>query len=93
MDKNIFEEALKTLTGTQVDFICSEFGITKDELFSKDEDSIGELYDELCSIEIAETPVGDDEAESDHCKLASAIVTVLGNAIAEDRGYFDESAE
>lgn len=91
--KGAFAEALRELTGTQVDFICSEFGTTKDELFLKDEDFIGELYDDLCDIEIAEIPVGDDEVESDRCKLASAIVTVLGNAIAEDRGYFDETAE
>ena len=90
MMENIFEDALKELTETQVEFICNEFGITKDELFSESEESIGEMYVALCDIEIAEVPTGSDEVESDRCKVVSSIVTVLGNAIAEAYGYFTE---
>lgn len=90
MMENIFEDALKGLTETQVEFICNEFSVTKDELFSESEDSIGELYDALCDIEIAEIPVSGDEEESDRCKVVSSIVTTLGNAIAEANGYLTE---
>lgn len=87
---NIFEGALVSLTEAQLEFICNEFEITKDELFSESEDSIGEMYEALCDIEVAEVPSGNDEEESERCKTVSSIVTVLGNAIAESNGYFDE---
>ena len=90
MTENIFENALKDLTETQVEFICNEFGVTEDELFSESEDSIGEMYDALCDIEIAEIPVSSDEEESDRCKVVSSIVTALGNVIAKANGYFTE---
>lgn len=88
--ENIFEDALRDLTETQIDFICKEFEITKDELFSESEDSIGEMYDALCDIEVAEVPVRNDEEESERCKVVSSIVTVLGNAVAEANGCFDD---
>lgn len=84
---NIFEEALTNLTEDQLEFIRKEFEITDEELFSQSEDSIGELYEALCDIEIAEAPVSNDEEESERCKIASSIVTVLGNAIAGANGY------
>lgn len=48
------------------------------------------MYNALCDIEAAEIPVSRDEEESERCKIVSSIVTVLGNAIAESNGYFDE---
>lgn len=87
---NIFEGSLASLTEAQLEFICNEFEVTKDELFSESEYSIGEMYNALCEIETAEIPVSSDEEESERCKIVSSIVTVLGNAIAESNGYFDE---
>ncbi|MCD8343335.1 MAG: hypothetical protein LUC19_02980 [Oscillospiraceae bacterium] len=43
-------------------------------------------------IEIAELG-GDDEPESERCEMASDIVTVLGNALAEEEGFYDQQDE
>ena len=45
----------------------------------------------LCEIEIEEC-VSDSEL-SDRGKLAESLVTLMGNAIAEDMGILDESDE
>lgn len=46
----------------------------------------------MCDIEIAELS-GDDEPESERCKMASGIVTVLGNALAKEEGFYDQQDE
>ena len=80
------KEVLKDLTDEQIVFICKECGLTKDELFSLDENQLcDQVYDAMCDIEIEEVPL-DGEDESDRCILASDLVTILGNtpAIEED---------
>lgn len=43
-------------------------------------------------IEITELSA-DDEPESKRCEMASDIVTVLGNALAEEEGFYDQQDE
>lgn len=76
-------EALPLLTSKQTEFICNECNITKDELFELDEDSLyDDVYDVMCDIECAETP-SSDEPLTEHCAIASDIVTILGNTISD----------
>lgn len=77
-------EVLKELSKEQVDFICQECKITKDELNTFDDDELyDKVYDAMCDIECAEAP-RDEEEESERCTIASDIVTLLGNTIEDD---------
>lgn len=85
------KQALDQLTAEQIDFICAECQISKEELLALDEDELYDrVYDVMCDIEMAEIPDSDEEEESKHCKMASSIVTELGNALAEEQGIYDE---
>jgi len=87
-------EAAKELSDAQIQFICEECEITKDDLFHMDEDTLYDaVYDTMCEIEIAEIPSSDDEPESERCIMASDIVTLLGNALAKSEGFYDEQDE
>lgn len=44
----------------------------------------------MCEIEIEEIPRTDEEEESERCRLASEIVTILGNSFAEANGLIEE---
>lgn len=82
------KEVLKDLTKKQVDFICKECNITEDELFEMDDDALyDKVYDVMCDIECAETP-SSDEPLSEHCEMASELVTILGNTL--DDGEDDD---
>ena len=88
------KQALDQLTAEQIDFICAECKISKEELLSFDEDELYDrVYDVMCDIEMAEIPDSDEEEECEHCKMASSIVTELGNALAEEQGIYDEEDE
>jgi len=84
-------EVLKELKTEQIEFICKECRITKDELFAMDEDALyDDVYDVMCDIECAETP-SNDEQLTDHCQMAADLVTILGNTLrTEDDEDFDE---
>ena len=87
------KEALDKLTAEQIDFICTECQIPKEELFALDEDALYDhVYDVMCDIELAEIP-DDDSKESERCAMASDIVTELGNALAKEQGIYDEGDE
>ena len=89
----VFQDALKDLTETQIEFLCAEFSLSKDELLAAEESHLDELYDDLCCMEVDEiTKAGNGEL-SDRGKIVSAIVTTFGNAIAENCGFFDEDFE
>ena len=75
------KEALKNLTEEQIKFICKECSITKEELFDMDDDTLyDKVYDVMCDIECAETP-SSSEPLSEHCAMASELVTILGNTL------------
>ncbi len=85
---DVIKNAAKRMTMEQLNFIMSEFGVTKDEISSWNEEKWEEVYDALCDIELAEiTPDGE---ESPRCKLATELVTLFGNEIAVDEDVYDE---
>ena len=76
--------AVKEMNKQQIEFIEKEFGIDSDSLTVLDEDKIYEkIYDPCCVIEEVETVATlDDNTElSERGKIASEIVTLLGNEI------------
>lgn len=88
---DIFTRTAKKLSRKYIKYLEQEFNTTKDEIASWDEDKWDEIYDALCDIEIEELAgLTDDEEESDRCKAASDLVTLLGNAIAKEEGTYNE---
>lgn len=87
------KEVLKDLEEEQIEFICKECHITEDELFAMDDDTLyDKVYDVMCDIECAETP-SSNEPLSEHCAMASELVTVLGNTLdVDDEEDEDESS-
>lgn len=80
------KEVVKKLAEEQVAFIESEFGISRAELEAMSEDDLYDrVYDPACVIEEVETvaTIDDDSDLSERGKIASELVTVLGNAIEE----------
>lgn len=80
-------ELLQDLTQEQIALICAECGITVEELFSMTEDELyTKVYDTCCIIEEIETVATlDDGSElSSRGRIAADIVTILGEAIADD---------
>lgn len=91
--ERVLHESLSDMNESQIQFICDETGMEKSDLFRLDEDDLYNIvYDTMCDIEIAETPL-DDSPLTQHCKTASSIVTIMGNAIAEANGYFEEETD
>lgn len=77
-------EVLKELEREYIEFICSECGITEDEMFNMDDDALyDKVYDLMCDIECAETP-SDDGPLTKRGKMAEYLVTELGNTLAVD---------
>lgn len=88
-----FKSGVEQLNDEQVSFIENELGISAGEISGfNDEELNSKVYEPMCDIEIAEAPIGDDEEETERCKVASDIVTILGNSLAEANGWFDEEA-
>ncbi len=88
IDSEDMKGAIQYLTEEQLDFIEREFGFSKEALFSLDEDSIyDDVYDKCCDIEIEETIDAldrENEEITDRGRIASDIVTLLGNTLMED---------
>lgn len=80
-------EYFELLNDEQLDFIADEFGILKGNINSTTADS---LYDEIGLIEADEVISANGGPLSRRGKLAASIVTVLGNALAEDMGWINK---
>ena len=75
-------EAIKKLTNEQIKVICEECGVMTDELLTLGEDDLyNRVYEKLCDVEIETIPDDDSEEESDRCKMASDLVTLLGKTL------------
>ena len=85
-------EAVKKLSKKQLDFICSECSISKEELDGMDEEQIYDIvYDTMCDIEVEEVCKKDAlDDDSERCDIASDIVTIRGNAMAEKDGFYEK---
>lgn len=82
------KNAITELTREQVSFIASELDVSSDFILSATESELEPLYDRLCDIECEE--IDDNYECSPRGNTAADIVTILGNAIAQDEGYWDE---
>lgn len=89
--EDVLRQTQMQMTLAQKKFICDEAGISIEELNAASGKQLDEIYDMLCEIEIEES-ISDSEL-SDRGKLAESLVTLMGNAIAEDMGILDESDE
>lgn len=78
------------LNDEQLDFIANEFGILKENIFSINSIAADSLYDEIGLIEADEVILANGGPLSRRGKLATSIVTVLGNALAKDMGWIDK---
>lgn len=89
--ENKMKTALSILSKEQIEFICKECSVTQAELFDMDDDMLyDKVYDVMCDIECAETP-SSNEPLSEHCQMASDLVTIMGNFLcAEDEMDDDE---
>ena len=89
--EDVLRQTRMQMTLAQNKFICDEAGISIEELNAASEKQLDEIYDMLCEIEIEES-ISDSDL-SDRGKLAESLVTLMGNALAEDMGILDESDE
>ncbi len=90
MSEMIMKNAFALLNDEQIDFICGEFKIDRTALENMGEDELNSVYEGLCDIEVDETCIAGDNAMSERGETVSDIVTVVGNEIASEQGYFDE---
>ena len=88
-----FKTGVESLEDEQIAFIEEELGVTGEDIAGYTDDELNEkVYEPMCDIEIEEAPL-DDAEESERCKMASEIVTVLGNALAEANGWMDKEEQ
>ena len=90
---NIFELMVRELNHLQIRFICQELKITENELFYMKEEQLSDVYDTMCDIEASEISLHIDEELPLRGKLASEIVTLWGNALAEMNGWIEEDEQ
>ncbi len=85
-----FKSGVEQMGKEHFDFIETELGISPDEILDFTDEEMNErIYEPMCDIEIVEIPK-DDSEESNRCVIASDIVTILGNSMAEANGWLDE---
>ncbi len=75
------EKVLQVLTEAQLKFIESEFSISNEQIQHMDDNTISELYDKICDIEVEETMAAGDGELSERGKMAESIVSVIGNEL------------
>lgn len=87
-----FKNGVEELNEEEISFIENELGITPDQISQFNDDELNDkVYEPMCDIEIEEAPADDDTPETDRCQMASHIVTVLGNSLAEYNGWIEEA--
>lgn len=86
-------EQLKKLSKESLEFLEDSFGIHVDELDSFTEEQYDELYDRLCDIEVEETIKADDEPLSGRGRMASDLVTILGEVYAQEWESIDDEMD
>ena len=87
------KEQLKKLSKESLKFLDDSFGIHGDALDSFTEEQYDELYDRLCDIEVEETINADDEPLSDRGRMASDLVTILGEVYAQEWESIDDEMD
>jgi len=88
MDTTVMREAFNQLDQEAVAFLYNEFELSANDFQAMTEDELDDLYDQLCDIEIAETP-SDNSPLTKRGKMVESIVTIVGNYFSEKLGYDD----
>lgn len=70
-------DKLKTLGDKEIKLICSEMGITKQDLFELDEDGLMEVYDVILDVEMEEDMKNPNKL-SEKGQLAANILSAIG---------------
>ena len=84
-------KAISKLSDSKVQFICEECLLDRERLYNMSEDEVYDIvYETMCDIEVDEVCANGGDEDTERCEIASDIVTILGNAMAEAEGYFDE---
>jgi hypothetical protein len=86
----VFQKVAGRLSKNQVDSLCRLTGFDSEKIGGMSDNELEKVYDTLCSIEVDETVKAGERELSDRGKAASELVTLFGNAIAEENGYFEE---
>ena len=85
-----FKAGVERLDDEQIAFIEDELGVTGEDMSGYTDDELNEkVYEPMCDIEIEEAPADDGE-ESERCAMASEIVTILGNSLADANGWLED---
>ena len=72
-------KAFLDLTKDELGFLLDEFSVDKSWLETADEKTLADLYDKIADVEIEETISAGDSPLSMRGKLASSIVTKIGD--------------
>lgn len=70
-------DKLKTLGDKEIKLICTEMGITKQDLFELDEDGLMEVYDVILDVEMEEDMKNPNKL-SERGMLAANILSAIG---------------
>ena len=75
--KDFMDERIKSLGDNEIKLICTEMGITKQDLFEMDEDGLMEVYDVILDIEMEEDMKNPNKL-SEKGQLAANILSAIG---------------
>lgn len=87
---SIMMDAAKGLSDIQKKFLTDEFGIASEAIGDITESRWDEIYDILCDMEVDEISNAGDSELSQRGEIICGLVTLFGNAIAENEDLTDE---
>ncbi len=88
LESTVMKEAFAQLDKKMIEFICKEFHLSEADYFALAEADLDILYDQLCDIELEETP-SDSSSLTERGKIVESIVTVVGNYFSQKLRYDD----
>ncbi len=74
---NNMNEKIKVLGEKEIKLICSEMGMSKDEIYELDDDGLIEVYDVILDIEMEEEMKSPNKM-TEKAVLASNILSAIG---------------
>ena len=89
-NSTVMRDSFSQLDPSATKFLLQEFALSLEEFNKMSEDDLGDLYDQLCEIEHAETPSNNSPLTA-RGSMVEYIVTIVGNYFSEKLGYWEES--
>lgn len=92
MNDDILRQASKDLSESQKNLVMELYQVPEDEYESLTEEDWEEIYDLLCDMEVDALfdALSSQKAVDDSEELVFSVIDLLGNAIAEAKGYLNE---